>query len=126
AFASVVVMRPCSNSDFARFASISFSCAALPPRRAPLVGFGIVFLLGVCPGRIRYRGQYPSRRSPVGDPGTGPRGDRARKRCGEPCDQARRARTPGTDREARASVLLGLHEPGVRVVVRPEGVRGGG
>src|SRR5690348_9582005 len=42
AFVSVVVMRPCLNSDVARFASISRSCAGLPPRRGPLVGVGIV------------------------------------------------------------------------------------
>src|SRR5439155_21614355 len=41
ALVSVVVMRPCRNSDVARFASISRSCAGLPPRRGPLVGVGI-------------------------------------------------------------------------------------
>src|SRR5215218_2023733 len=41
AFASVVVIRPCSNSDVARLASISRSCCGPPPRRGPLVGVGI-------------------------------------------------------------------------------------
>ena len=40
---SVVVIRPCSNSDVARFARIAFWWLADPPRRAPLVGLGIVF-----------------------------------------------------------------------------------
>src|SRR3954452_6356871 len=44
AFASVVVIRPCSNSDVARLASISRSCAGDPPRRGPLVGVGMVGL----------------------------------------------------------------------------------
>src|SRR5687768_3485737 len=41
ALVSVVWIRPCLNSDVARFASISRSCAGLPPRRGPLVGVGI-------------------------------------------------------------------------------------
>src|SRR6476661_5866535 len=41
AFASVVVMRSCTNSALARFASINRSCAGLPPKREPLVGVGI-------------------------------------------------------------------------------------
>src|SRR5882757_8169255 len=41
AFVSVVVIRPCLNSDVARLASISFWWAGLPPRRGPLVGVGI-------------------------------------------------------------------------------------
>src|SRR3954465_5225033 len=44
AFASVVVIRPCSNSDVARLASISRSCEGDPPRRGPLVGVGMSVL----------------------------------------------------------------------------------
>src|SRR3954467_12722616 len=53
AFASVVVIRPCSNSEVARLASISRSCAGdpprgggggPPPRRGPLVGVGMSVL----------------------------------------------------------------------------------
>src|ERR671921_156105 len=44
AFAWVVVIRPCSNSDGARLASISRSCAGDPPRRGPLVGVGMSVL----------------------------------------------------------------------------------
>src|SRR5437763_1430540 len=44
AFASVVVIRPCSNSEVARLASISRSCAGDPPRRGPLVGVGMSVL----------------------------------------------------------------------------------
>src|SRR3954471_19245407 len=44
ALASVVVIRPCSNSDVARLASISRSCAGDPPRRGPLVGVGMSVL----------------------------------------------------------------------------------
>ncbi len=40
--ASVVVIRPCSNSAVARFETISFWCAGLPPRRGPFLGVGIV------------------------------------------------------------------------------------
>src|SRR5512139_3974775 len=45
ALASVVVIRPCSNSAVARFASMSRSCAGPPPRRGPLVGVGMVVAL---------------------------------------------------------------------------------
>jgi hypothetical protein len=38
ALAAVVVMAPCSNSDVARLLRISFSCAGLPPSRAPWWG----------------------------------------------------------------------------------------
>src|SRR5687767_11541942 len=41
ALASVVTIRPCSNSWVAKLARISRWCAALPPRRAPLVGAGM-------------------------------------------------------------------------------------
>src|SRR4051794_28498535 len=41
AFASVVVIRSCSNSDVARLASISRSCAGPAPSRGPLVGVGM-------------------------------------------------------------------------------------
>jgi hypothetical protein len=44
AFASVVVILPCSNRLVARFAMISFWCAGLPPRRAPFFGVGMVVL----------------------------------------------------------------------------------
>src|SRR3954470_2412988 len=44
ALASVVVIRPCSNSDVARLASISFSWEGDPPRRGPLVGVGMSVL----------------------------------------------------------------------------------
>src|SRR4051812_49186857 len=44
AFVSVVVIRPCSNSEVARLASISRSCAGDPPRRGPLVGVGMSVL----------------------------------------------------------------------------------
>src|SRR5688500_17539801 len=44
AFASVVVIRPCSNSEVARPASISFSCAGPAPRRGPFVGVGMSVL----------------------------------------------------------------------------------
>src|SRR4051794_12187148 len=44
ALASVVVIRPCSNSDVARLASISRSCEGDPPRRGPLVGVGMSVL----------------------------------------------------------------------------------
>src|SRR5918997_1251367 len=44
AFASVVVIRPCSNSDVARLASISRWWAEEPPRRGPLVGVGMSVL----------------------------------------------------------------------------------
>src|SRR3954447_25379977 len=44
AFASVVVIRPCSNSDVAKLASISRSCEGDPPRRGPLVGVGMSVL----------------------------------------------------------------------------------
>src|SRR5262245_49057372 len=44
ALVSVVVIRPCLNSEVARLASISRSCAGLPPRRGPLVGVGMVLL----------------------------------------------------------------------------------
>src|SRR3712207_1766158 len=44
AFASVVVIRPCSNSEVARLASISRSCEGDPPRRGPLVGVGMSVL----------------------------------------------------------------------------------
>src|SRR5829696_10559966 len=56
AFASVVVIRPCSNSDVARLASISRWCAGDPPRRGPLVGVGMSVLpqaAGRCEGRLR-------------------------------------------------------------------------
>src|SRR5690242_15295143 len=42
ALASVVVMESCSNSELARLARISRSCAGSPPRRGPLVGVGIL------------------------------------------------------------------------------------
>src|SRR5690606_16295053 len=45
AFASVVVMRPCSNRLWARFARISRWCEGLPPRRGPVVGAGMSLLL---------------------------------------------------------------------------------
>src|SRR5438270_440037 len=41
ALASVVVIRPCWNSDVAKLASISRSWAGPPPRRGPLVGVGM-------------------------------------------------------------------------------------
>ena len=41
AFVSVVLIRPCSNSEVARLASIAFWCEDDPPRRGPLVGLGI-------------------------------------------------------------------------------------
>src|SRR3954463_5571788 len=41
ALLSVVVIRPCSNSADARLASISRSCAGLPPIRGPLLGVGM-------------------------------------------------------------------------------------
>ncbi|RWA18697.1 hypothetical protein MBRU_05695 [Mycolicibacterium brumae DSM 44177] len=41
AFGSVVVIRPCSNSEVARLASSAFWCEDDPPKRAPLVGLGI-------------------------------------------------------------------------------------
>src|SRR4051812_12820680 len=44
ALASVVVIRPCSNSEVARLASISRSCDGEPPRRGPLVGVGMSVL----------------------------------------------------------------------------------
>src|SRR3954453_16625395 len=44
ALASVVVIRPCSNSEVARLASISRSCDGDPPRRGPLVGVGMSVL----------------------------------------------------------------------------------
>src|SRR3954449_297770 len=44
ALVSVVVIRPCSKSDVARLASISFSCEGDPPRRGPLVGVGMSVL----------------------------------------------------------------------------------
>src|SRR4051794_16675432 len=44
ALVSVVVIRPCSNSDVARLASISRSCEGDPPRRGPLVGVGMSVL----------------------------------------------------------------------------------
>src|SRR3954447_22602441 len=53
--ASVVVIRPCSNSAVARFETISFWCAGLPPRRGPFLGVGIVSL--DLSGRVRYRGR---------------------------------------------------------------------
>src|SRR5688500_20398749 len=43
ALASVVVIRPCSNSCVARLASMSRSCAGLPPMRGPLLGVGMSF-----------------------------------------------------------------------------------
>src|SRR5918996_5200585 len=52
--ASVVVIRPCSNSAVARFASMWRSCAGDPPRRAPLVGVGMV-----SPRVKRLRGTRP-------------------------------------------------------------------
>src|SRR5512133_1015454 len=44
ALVSVVVIRPCSNSEVARLASISRSCEGDPPRRGPLVGVGMSVL----------------------------------------------------------------------------------
>src|SRR3954451_22151667 len=53
ALASVVVIRPCSNSAVARFETIRRWWDGLPPRRAPFLGVGI--LLSILPGRVRYR-----------------------------------------------------------------------
>src|SRR3712207_9146492 len=53
AFAAVVVIRPCSNSDVARLASISRSCAGEPPRRGPLVGVGMSVLPQAAGGSLR-------------------------------------------------------------------------
>src|SRR5690606_13942560 len=47
-------MLPCSNSEAARPASISFSWAGEPPRRGPLEGLGIVLLLWAWRGRPPY------------------------------------------------------------------------
>ena len=47
ALALVVVILPCSNSDWARLARISRSCAGPPPRRGPLDGVGIGCSCGV-------------------------------------------------------------------------------
>src|SRR5947208_1558869 len=41
AFASVVVIRPCSKSAVAKLPRISRSCEGPPPKRGPLVGVGI-------------------------------------------------------------------------------------
>src|SRR5690606_40537467 len=101
------------SSDL-RFASISFSCAALPPIRAPLVGFGMVPSCVSAPAvsgtgvSIRAGGRLSEIR-------TGPRGDLSGGCGGPPCGGP----------SAEQSVLLGLYEPGIRVVVRAEGVRGG-
>src|SRR5438309_351145 len=50
AFASVVVIRPCSNSAVARLPRISRSWAGPPPSRGPFVGVGMpllkLFVLG--------------------------------------------------------------------------------
>src|SRR3954449_2810296 len=54
--ASVVVIRPCSNSAVARFETISRWWAGLPPRRAPFLGVGIASL-SFLPGRTRYPGR---------------------------------------------------------------------
>src|SRR5215212_5986422 len=60
AFVSVVVIRPCSNSEVARLASISRSCAGDPPRRGPLVGVGMSVLPQAagraCAGCVVHRG----------------------------------------------------------------------
>src|SRR3954451_19871164 len=55
ALAAVVVIRPCSNSDVARLASISRSCAGDPPRRGPLVGVGMSVLPQAAGPRCRLR-----------------------------------------------------------------------
>ena len=50
--ASVVVIRPCSNSAVARFETISFWWAGLPPRRAPFLGVGMVFSQSLRPCQV--------------------------------------------------------------------------
>src|SRR6267154_271917 len=59
ALASVVVILPCSNSEVARFARISFWWAGEPPRRAPFFGWGIAVSPYVS-GRVRYPGSAGS------------------------------------------------------------------
>src|SRR3954463_9495865 len=66
AFASVVVIRPCSKRLVARLATISFWCEALPPRRAPFLGVGMVVSL-VSPGPC----QVPGEKVGVGRAGEG-------------------------------------------------------
>src|ERR1700710_2620336 len=58
ALASVVVIRPCSNSEVARLASISRWCAGDPPRRGPLAGVGRSVLPQAAGGGCRLRLAY--------------------------------------------------------------------
>src|SRR4051812_35478683 len=53
ALVTVVVMRLCSKSDAARFASIRRSWAGPPPRRGPLVGVGIMYSPQMMPQTLR-------------------------------------------------------------------------
>src|SRR6185437_14691468 len=55
ALGSVVLMRPCSNSDVARLARIAFWCEDDPPRRGPLVGLGIATISYVGPAPVSGR-----------------------------------------------------------------------
>src|SRR5690348_4772347 len=89
ALASVVVILPCSNSEVARFARISFWWAGEPPRRAPFFGWGIAVSPYVS-GRVRY-------------PGSSGGGDARRRSCGL--------------RKTGALELLGLLVGAVQVLV---------
>src|SRR6478752_10879892 len=67
AFASVVTIRPCSNSWVARFARMIRSCEGLPPRRFPLVGVGIRVLHSQAARPCDWRGAGVQGVAPLAD-----------------------------------------------------------
>src|SRR5687767_13998678 len=105
AFVSVVVIRPCSNSEVARLASISRSCEGDPPRRGPLVGVGMSVLPQAAGRCCRLRPWVVLKRVSrvVRSAQCGRAGDDAGRRVPPPS---------GVD----ASELLGLLEGGVAVL----------
>src|SRR4051812_19379057 len=122
AFVSVVVIRPCSNSEVARLASISRSCAGDPPRRGPLVGVGMSVLPQAagraCAGCVVHRGAaWCCVRASVARPVAEPDGGFPAVRPGSPL-QGPTASVRAVGQRGPSSELLGLLVRGLVVLGR--------